>query len=143
MDMLNRITKSKKLFIHAMIAMGIFFILGCIFNIHNNQIAYSVKDDDYYKTSTKINPNVMSADHPSNTTTNSVSNEKTLNLYLTLRDLWTAHTEWTRTYIISSVANLPDIKYVAQRLLLNQEEIGNAIKPFYGDDVLCCMIPLF
>ena len=76
----------------------------------------------------------MSADHPSNTTTNSVSNEKTLNLYLTLRDLWTAHTEWTRTYIISSVANLPDIKYVAQRLLLNQEEIGNAIKPFYGDD---------
>ncbi len=134
MDMLNRNTKSKNLFIHTMIVVGIFFILGCIFNVHNNQIVYSVKDNDHYKTSTKINSNMLSSDHISNTTANSISNEKTSNLYLTLRDLWTAHTEWTRNYIISSIANLPDVKYVAQRLLLNQEEIGNAIKPFYGDE---------
>jgi hypothetical protein len=44
------------------------------------------------------------------------------------------HTGWTRNYIISFIAVLPDTNLVAERLLKNQEDIGNAIKPFYGDE---------
>jgi hypothetical protein len=39
-----------------------------------------------------------------------------------------------RMYIVSFLADLPDTEVVAQRLLRNQEDIGNAIKPFYGED---------
>ncbi|MFZ0893192.1 MAG: hypothetical protein WAZ77_01700 [Candidatus Nitrosopolaris sp.] len=55
------------------------------------------------------------------------------NLVLGLRDLWLDHIVYTRNYIISFVAGLPDTNVVAQRLLKNQEDIGNAIKPFYGE----------
>jgi hypothetical protein len=55
-------------------------------------------------------------------------------LDLALRDLWVDHTDWTRMYIVSFLADLPDTDVVAQRLLKNQEDIGNAIKPFYGEE---------
>lgn len=43
------------------------------------------------------------------------------------------HTVYTRLYIISAFADLPDAQAVAGRLLRNQEDIGNAIIPYYGD----------
>lgn len=49
-----------------------------------------------------------------------------------MRKLWEDHTTWTRLYIVSVAANLPDKDSSAQRLLQNQVDIGNAIKPFYG-----------
>jgi hypothetical protein len=57
-----------------------------------------------------------------------------IQLKLALRDLWVDHIAYTRKYIISFAAGLPDTKIVAQRLLKNQEDIGNAIKPFYGNE---------
>jgi hypothetical protein len=51
-----------------------------------------------------------------------------------LRRLWEDHITWTRLYIVSAVSNLPDAQVTAERLLRNQDDIGNAIKPFYGDD---------
>ena len=54
-------------------------------------------------------------------------------LKLGMRMLWEEHITYTRNYIISALANLPDRDAVAQRLLKNQDDIGNAIKPFYGD----------
>jgi hypothetical protein len=48
--------------------------------------------------------------------------------------LWEDHITWTRNYIISSVADLDDVGKVAERLLKNQDDIGDAIKPVYGDD---------
>ncbi len=51
----------------------------------------------------------------------------------TMRKLWEDHITWTRLYIVSVAANLPDQELVAQRLLQNQTDIGDAIKPFYGD----------
>lgn len=50
-----------------------------------------------------------------------------------VRRLWEDHITWTRVYIISSLAGLPEADTAAQRLLQNQVDIGNAIKPFYGD----------
>lgn len=50
-----------------------------------------------------------------------------------VRKLWEDHIIWTRVYIISALAGLPEADAAAQRLLQNQADIGNAIKPFYGD----------
>jgi len=50
-----------------------------------------------------------------------------------VRKLWEDHVTWTRVYIISTLAGLPEADTAAQRLLQNQTDIGDAIKPFYGD----------
>jgi hypothetical protein len=50
-----------------------------------------------------------------------------------MRKLWEDHVTWTRLFIVSAVADLPDAGPTAERLLQNQVEIGNAIKPYYGD----------
>src|SRR5512143_1000884 len=50
-----------------------------------------------------------------------------------VRKLWEDHITWTRVYIIGALAGLPEADAAAQRLLQNQVDIGNAIKPFYGD----------
>jgi len=50
-----------------------------------------------------------------------------------VRKLWEDHVTWTRVYIIAALADLPEADTAAQRLLQNQVDIGNAIKPFYGD----------
>jgi hypothetical protein len=50
-----------------------------------------------------------------------------------MRKLWEDHITWTRLYIVSALADLPDKDVTANRLLRNQSDIGNAIKPFYGD----------
>jgi hypothetical protein len=52
----------------------------------------------------------------------------------TMRKLWEDHVTWTRMYIVSVAADLPDKDVTAQRLLQNQVDIGNAIKSFYGDE---------
>ncbi len=49
-----------------------------------------------------------------------------------MRMLWEDHITWTRLYIVSVAADLPDKDATAQRLLQNQTDIGNAIKAFYG-----------
>src|SRR5688572_5946183 len=50
-----------------------------------------------------------------------------------MRKLWEDHITWTRVFIISAAADLPDKAAATDRLLQNQVDIGNAIKPFYGD----------
>lgn len=50
-----------------------------------------------------------------------------------MRKLWEDHITWTRLYIISAEAGSPDLDTTAQRLLQNQTDIGDAVKPFYGD----------
>jgi hypothetical protein len=49
-----------------------------------------------------------------------------------MRRLWEDHIAWTRLAIVSFAADLPDFDQTAGRLLRNQEDIGNAIKPYYG-----------
>jgi hypothetical protein len=50
-----------------------------------------------------------------------------------MRKLWEDHITWTRLYIVSATSDLPDKDATAKRLLQNQTDIGNAVKPFYGD----------
>ena len=49
-----------------------------------------------------------------------------------MRKLWEDHITWTRAFIVSALADLPDKAVVTERLLKNQVDIGTAIKPFYG-----------
>ncbi len=59
--------------------------------------------------------------------------ERAIELKMAMRKLWEDHITYTRNYIISALADLPDRDSVAKRLLQNQDDIGNAIKPFYGE----------
>lgn len=56
-----------------------------------------------------------------------------LSLTLALRRLWSDHVVWTREYVVAAIADAPDVSAVAGRLLKNQEDIGNAVIPFYGE----------
>ena len=49
-----------------------------------------------------------------------------------MRKLWEDHVTWTRLAIVSLAHDLPDLPATQARLLKNQEDIGNAIKPYYG-----------
>jgi hypothetical protein len=49
-----------------------------------------------------------------------------------MRKLWEDHITWTRLAIVSFAAGLPDLQATEARLLANQVDIGNAIKPYYG-----------
>lgn len=49
-----------------------------------------------------------------------------------MRKLWADHVIWTRDYIIAAVADAGDAKAASERLLKNQEDIGNAIAGYYG-----------
>lgn len=49
-----------------------------------------------------------------------------------MRRLWEDHVTWTRLAIISLTTDSPDTSATVGRLLRNQVDIGNAVKPFYG-----------
>jgi len=53
-------------------------------------------------------------------------------LRIGMRKLWADHVIWTREYIVAAIAGTADAEAAAGRLLRNQEDIGNAIVPFYG-----------
>jgi hypothetical protein len=57
---------------------------------------------------------------------------KQLALRNDMRVLWEDHVTWTRLAVISLVAGTPDTQATVGRLLQNQADIGNALKPFYG-----------
>jgi hypothetical protein len=50
-----------------------------------------------------------------------------------MRRLWVDHVTWTRLFIVSFAADLPDLQATTGRLLQNQVDIGDAVKPFYGE----------
>jgi hypothetical protein len=57
---------------------------------------------------------------------------KALALHDSMRALWESHGTWTERAIVDFVGDLPDTQLAVDRLLHNQTEIGNAVKPFYG-----------
>jgi hypothetical protein len=57
---------------------------------------------------------------------------KALALRAAMDRLWEDHITWTRMVIVDFAAGLPDLPTAEARLLRNQVDIGNAIKPYYG-----------
>ena len=62
-----------------------------------------------------------------------VSPMNSMTLHQDMRRLWADHVNWTRDYIIEATANTGAANTVLTRLMQNQVDIGNAIKPYYGD----------
>jgi hypothetical protein len=58
---------------------------------------------------------------------------KMVQLKTDMQKAWIDHTIWTRSYIVSAISNRPDQQDVLDRLLRNQQDIGNVIKPYYGE----------
>lgn len=50
------------------------------------------------------------------------------------RRLWINHVSWTRSVIISDLSSLEDKVPALERLFRNQDDIGNSIKPYYGEE---------
>jgi hypothetical protein len=59
-----------------------------------------------------------------------------------MRKLWEDHITWTRLFIVSFIAGLPDLDSAVQRLLQNQADLGNAVKPFYGEATAAALTEL-
>ena len=57
---------------------------------------------------------------------------KVVAIHEAMDKLWTDHVTWTRIVITDFDSNAPDLKPDLARLLRNQVDIGNAIKPYYG-----------
>jgi hypothetical protein len=53
-------------------------------------------------------------------------------LHDAMRKLWSDHVVWTRLYIVAAAAGDQSTQTAANRLLRNQEDIGNAIATYYG-----------
>jgi hypothetical protein len=61
------------------------------------------------------------------------SSEAANELRTNMRKLWEDHVTWTRNVICCLVDGLPGADQAVKRLLQNQDDIGNAIKPVYGE----------
>jgi len=79
-------------------------------------------------------PQQAFAKHPKPAPAASAPTASAVEVRIAMRKLWEDHITYTRNYIISALADLPDADAIAKRLLSNQDDIGNAIKPYYGED---------
>jgi hypothetical protein len=91
------------------------------------------KNNDYYRTVSAQHDNLSSHISSFAANNDNLNQTKVTELRISLHDLWIEHIVWTRQYVVAAAANQPDAAFAAERLLKNQEDIGNAIKPFYGD----------
>lgn len=69
---------------------------------------------------------------PHHDTVSAASKTSRATFHDAMRQLWEDHIVWTRMAIIGIVDDRPDQSFAVDRLLRNQDDIGNAIKPFYG-----------
>jgi hypothetical protein len=61
--------------------------------------------------------------------------EQEVRLSNAMRLVWEQHVYWTRMTINSIAFDLPDLDAVTARLLRNATDMGNLLKPFYGNRI--------
>ncbi len=83
-----------------------------------------------------VSYSLVTSDH-----TTVIGNDKTVvnaaseaQLRVDMRKLWEEHVMWTRNVIFNIMDDLPGGEQATKRLLRNQDDIGEAIKPYYGAD---------
>lgn len=54
-------------------------------------------------------------------------------LRASMQSLWQQHMEWTYGAIVAYVTNQGDFSAASARLLRNQADLGNSLKPYYGN----------
>ena len=64
----------------------------------------------------------------------SVVSDQATELKENMDKLWEDHITWTRNVILCLVDEVPGADQAVNRLMQNQVDIGNAVKPYYGDD---------
>ena len=94
---------------------------------------FNGKNNNYYQTVSTQHHNQNSHIASSVVNNDNLNQTKVTDLRISLHDLWIEHIVWTRQYVVAAAADQPDAPFAAERLMKNQEDIGNAIKPFYGD----------
>ena len=62
-----------------------------------------------------------------------INSSKSEQLRMAMHKLWEDHIVWTRNVILNIMDDLPGTEQAVNRLLNNQDDIGNAVKPFYGE----------
>src|SRR5688572_17577662 len=62
----------------------------------------------------------------------SVSASPAASLRQDMRKVWTDHVVWTHAYTVAALGDQPDAPAAANRLMKNQEDIGNAVGKIYG-----------
>lgn len=60
--------------------------------------------------------------------------KKAVDLMNDNRSLWEEHVAWTRMAIISLTFHLPDVEFVIARLLQNATDMGEMLRPIYGEE---------
>lgn len=55
-----------------------------------------------------------------------------IELYTTMRTLWDQHMQWTWDAVVAFASGSTGTEATIDRLLRNQDDIGNAIEPYYG-----------
>jgi len=76
---------------------------------------------------------VVADHHSSHSASPTPRTTKQVLLHDQLRKLWEDHITWTRLAIVTFAAGTAGFQTTAARLLQNQTDIGNAIKPYYGN----------
>jgi hypothetical protein len=93
-----------------------------------------MKNISNYLASILISASLLFAVMPVQAQNDVMSNSKSEQLRVGMRKLWEDHITWTRNVICCLVDNLPGQEQALNRLLQNQDDIGNVIASYYGDE---------